>query len=314
MTLGKREGEMAKQEGKEGGATEPWERAENLEGPVYKFRSFDAARDSNPDYQGGAASLLRDNLIYCASPWDMNDLWEGRPSFRVPTGLPDSPEVRAFAKVFGDSLPESDRAGGERWLREHGIEAACRLMQDSHYRDNKDVGIYSVSASVELPLQWSYYANGHRGYAWVFDNKSRPFSVAAKVYYEKECPTINWATWRRDNVLKASFLTKADHWLHEQEYRVILPRTSAPHLFDVVPYAGPGTAPMGRYLRIPPGALLGVVFGVGAPRSIAGSIVKMAREYGRSLQFYKCGIHRDKFEVVAVDISPTEYARLLDAH
>jgi len=304
---------MAQQEVKEGGPTEPWERAENLAGPVYKFRSFNDARDANPDFQGGAASLLRDNLIYCASSWDMNDPWEGRPVFAVPDGPPESPHVQAFAKAFGDSLEESDRAKGQRWLLENGVEAACRLMQDAHHKDNKDIGIYSVCASIEIPLQWSYYANGHRGYAWVFDNKSRPFSGAAKVYYEKECPAINWATWRRDNVLKASLLTKADHWHHEQEYRVILPRTSAPNLFDVVPYAGPGTPPMGRYLKIPPGALLGVVFGVWTPRSIAGTIVRMARDYGRDLRFYKCGIHRDKFEVVAVDVSPTEYARLLDA-
>jgi hypothetical protein len=288
--------------------------AVHLSGPVYKFRSYDNARDTDPQCQGSAASLLRDNLIYCASPWDMNDPWEGRPAFAVPEGPPDDPNVRAFVKAFIDTLPEPDRPGGEKWLLDNGIENACRLMQDAHHRENKGIGLYSVSASVEHPLQWSYYANGHRGFCWVFENKCPPFAAAAKVRYEPECPTINWAAWRQDNtLLQASLLTKGAHWVHEQEYRVLVPRTSAPDLFDVVPYTGGPPAPLGRYLRIPAHALLGVVLGGGISLPVAGSIARMSRDYGRNLHFYKAGIHRKKYEMAIGELSQAGLARLLDA-
>lgn len=59
--------------------------------------------------------------------------------------------------------------------------------------------------------------------------------------------------------LGLSVLTKAKRWCHEDEYRIVLPGVPESQL--VVPHNGPGSVPMGRYLKVPSESLLGAIFG-----------------------------------------------------
>jgi hypothetical protein len=273
-------------------------RAENLDGPLFKFRSFDSERDPYAERQGGMASLLRDNLIYCPSPWELNDPWEGRPWFTPPDNHADS---RRFMDACHELRKELE-PDSSQWSDYSGIEGGCRLMQDLHHRKNKGLGIYSVCASITHPLQWSYYANGHRGYAWAFDNKLLPFASAEEVSYQSGFPEVISARW--ENSIRDSLLTKADHWKHEEEYRIILPEEPLSGAFDVVPYQGPPEqAPLGRYLRLPPKALLGVVFGANISHKHAGTILRLVREFGRDIEVRKCGTHRSKYEVAPFELA-----------
>jgi hypothetical protein len=103
---------------------------------LYKFRRFDDVRDINPECQGYAASVLRDSLIYGASPWDMNDPWEARPAFLVPDCDIKSehamPYINSLRKI---RLPEW-QAAAEDWLREVGWGSATRRMQAELHRSN----------------------------------------------------------------------------------------------------------------------------------------------------------------------------------
>jgi hypothetical protein len=287
-------------------AAPAWEVAENRDGPLFKFRGFDATKDLNPDYQGYAASLLRDGLIYCASPFEMNDPWEARPAFSAPSQAFDHPECQAFVEVLLDGRPESEKPRGRELLRRVGFEAACNEMQDTHRENQKYFGIYSMATDCGHPLQWGYYADGHRGFCWVIDNKISPFARAAKVDYADERPAIEWVRWKQLDLVKLSLLTKSRHWHHEGEYRILVPENDRPDVYQVIPHNGTGAKGMGKYLRVPHEAIAGVIFGHDMPRSQAGAIVRLARQFGRTLE-YRCALlHRRSFEMATRLLRPEE--------
>jgi hypothetical protein len=287
-----------------------WEFAEQHEGPLFKFRGFDIEKDINPDYQGYAASLLRDGLIYCASSFEMNDPWEGRPAFSVPPYPFEHPKTQAFVEALLDGQPDQDKPRWRALLKKTGLERHCNEMQDMHRDGHKTFGVYSMSANCVHPLQWGYYANGHRGFCWMFSNKVAPFSRAARVSYESDHPEVDWARWKELNLVRLSFLIKARHWSHEDEYRILLPQRDSPEHFSVVPHNGRGPKGLGRYLKVPVDAVHGVIFGQAMRHSEAGAIVRTAREYGRNLEFRCALLHRRKFEMATRLLSPKEVERL----
>jgi hypothetical protein len=291
-------------------AAPAWKFAEERDGPLFKFRGFDATKDLNPDYQGYAASMLRDGLIYCASPFEMNDPWEGRPAFSAPSHPFEHPESQAFVEVLLEGRPESEKPRGRELIRKFGFDVACNEMQDGHRENQRRFGIYSMATDSTHPLQWGYYANGHRGFCWVINNKIAPFARAAKVDYAEEHPAIEWVRWKELDLVRLSLLTKAKHWLHEGEYRILVPEREAPDRFQVVPHNGNGPKGAGKYIRVPPEAIVGVIFGHDMMHSEMGEIVRLAREYGRNLQYGHAMIHRRKYEMATRELSATEIEKL----
>lgn len=287
-----------------------WTCGEAHTGPLFKFRAFDPERDLDANWQGYAASLLLHNLVYCSSPWDLNDPWECRPAFVIPNAESDPAAARAFVNAMVEQQPDADKEGARRWLQEQGFEVAARRLQDGLHRSNLGLGIYSVAGNGTHPLMWSHYAAGHRGYCWIFDNKVAPFSRAAKVTYQNAYPEIDWARWREQDVTIASIFTKSDIWQHEEEFRVLLPRRDAPEVFRTVAHNGNGEPPRGRFLQIPPAALIGVVFGGGMKRDQARALYRLILSSGRKLELMKAGIHRRKYEMAIGPIPADQLARL----
>lgn len=289
-----------------------WETAAARTDPLFKFRVFDPVRDPDPEWQGYAASLLRDGLIYCASPHDLNDPWEGRPPFTIPDPQTD-PE---HARRFGDMLYETSQGGGSRddledWLQRVGYAAAARELQDVHWRDNRGVGLFCMAGNPVHPLMWSYYALGHQGFCWIIDHQQRPFSAAAKVDYLPDCPTIDWARWKQLNLVKLALLTKAQFWQHEDEYRIIVPRVDAPEHFTIVPHNGNGQQPRGRFLRVDPESIVGVIFGAGMSLESRRVIAGLATQYRPQFEFNAAALHRRQYRMAIRLIEGEELTALL---
>lgn len=296
---------------KDGRSTTPrWEIAKDKGSPLFKFRAFDPERDPDPDWQGYAASFLRNGLIYCASPWDFDDPWEGRPAFSIPDPARDPEHARLFIDAIHAESPDSPREEVESWANRIGFVEVARQMQDAHWRDNLANGVFSTAGNAVHPLLWSHYAYGHRGYCWVIDNTIPPFASAAKVDYCPNCPEINWARWKEQDILKLSFLTKAAYWAHQEEYRIILPKADAPDLFKVVPHDGKGNPPHGRFLRVERQAIIGVVFGGGMTKGHRREIVHAADKYLPSLEYSVAGIHRRKYKMEIRPMRTEELAEL----
>lgn len=283
-----------------------WVLAKDKDSPLFKFRTFDSDFDLDPDRQGSLASLIRDSVIYCASPWDFNDPWEGRTAFAVPEFDVSSEAALPFIKAFCDIQSSDQRHTAELWLRDVGFADAARRMQDEFWRDNLRFSIFSLAGNAANLLLWGHYARGHRGYCLIFDQRTEPFASAAKVTYQGEYPVIDWSQWQTLDTLRLSLLTKATAWSYEEEYRVVLPREGVVEPLQIVPHNGKGSPPRGRYLIVPRDALMGVIFGGGMSAEYRAQIVQLARKYDRDIQFFKAGIHRRKYEVAITELTADE--------
>ena len=289
-----------------------WRQAREKGSALYKFRYVNRERDFDPDWQGFAASVLRDSIAYFASPCDLNDPWEGRPHFLVPQCSFDADEARPYIESFVALQEQEKRNEAIEWLRNVGFEEATRVMQDHFYRSNRPFGVFSVAGNGVHPLLWSYYANGYRGYCWVIDQTLEPFATASQVTYQSACPSIDWSRWHEGDhaqLLKLSLLTKASYWSHEDEYRIVL-RREAWKETEIVPHNGRGPAPAGRYVRIPPRALVGVILGGGMSEEDMRDLLRIVERYRPDLSVFKQGIHRRHYEICIEQLTPSERARM----
>lgn len=279
--------------------------ARQRERPLFKFRGALKNDDFDPECQGRAASLLRDSIIYCASPWDLNDPWEARPAFAAPGIEPSSDEARSWISAFCSIQKPDQRDAAERLLKEFGFQEAARRMQDNFNNGSKSAGIFSTGGNATHALLWSYYACGHRGFCWIFDHAVEPFASAMRVTYQETYPEFNWSQWNDEDHLRLAFLTKAKHWGHEDEYRIVLPASLGANP-ALVPHNGNGKTPLGQYLKVPEAALRGVIFGAGMSGRDRQRLASLARQFGRTLQFFKAGIHRRRYELDMAECTDAE--------
>jgi hypothetical protein len=275
----------------------PRETAATRSEPLFKFRAFDRDRDVDPEWQGYAASFLRDGLVYAASTLDLNDPWEGRLSFRIPDADKDPAHAKTFVESFCAQHPEETRPRAAEWIREQGFESVVRDMQLETWRSSQKRGLYSMAGTAVSPLLWSYYANGHRGFCWVLDPHVLPLRAATRVTYQSEYPEIDWAHWQEMDLLGQSALTKGLMWAHEEEYRLLVPERSAPELFPIVAHNGRGPAPRGRYLRLPPEAVTGVILGTYMDPQDAADLLGLVEAFGRNIQVHTSRVHLRQYEM-----------------
>jgi hypothetical protein len=166
--------------------------------------------------------ILIDNQIYFRSRDQLNDPNELRPSV-VFEG--SDRRIRDFVRnLFLKYSPKR-------------LSPANRLKEESrliyHYRNNPEyvegilhetldrVGLFSLSETLDEPLLWAHYANGHRGVCIEFDANIGFFQAAQRVSYTNQAPVINRLQDGSSIILEKSMLTKGDAWTYEQEWRVI---------------------------------------------------------------------------------------------
>ena len=203
-------------------------------------------------------------------------------------------EARKKARAFflGRSFNEISEWEHERWER---LENKLR----------HETGVLCLSEIGDDILMWSHYADGHRGLCLVFEIQQDKeehihfFARAFKVRYQKTFPSFNWylrddqmqvkATpltkadhWEEEQI-KATVLTKADHWQYEQERRTIdMEKGPGPH-------------------RLPSGIISGVILGMNMLDADRKRVEQVARECRPSVALYEA---RRRPNSYALEIRP----------
>lgn len=281
-------------------------------GPIFRFRTFDREKDLNPDWQGYTASLMRDGLLYCSSPREFNDPWEARAAFAAPGPHTDKAGEERFVKrCLGLCADQKHRDGMLAGLKKFGYATVVDEMQSVLANMMADIGIVSFAGKCDEPLMWSYYAGGHAGYCLQFDHTRVPICNAIRVYYEEQYPTIDWTHPDDPPTTELVVLTKAKFWVHEREYRLIVPARPSP-VFATVAYNGidKARAPQGRYLKIDPECLTGIVFGVNMKPRDTVALIELAEKFGRKIEFHEAGVARRDYVVTTRLLSPETILKL----
>jgi hypothetical protein len=251
---------------------------------LYHYEKF------NPAY---LATILRDQIIHCSNPNNLNDPWDCKPVFD-PHAL-DDPEV--LEREMAWRTPHPDKHLWEKKMRE-----------DTNFRVEFMIGasppmqamlaerrIYCLTPKPANVLMWSHYADNHRGICLEFsvaDNLL--FRTAAEVVYREEYP--RWVPCDindKPGLVMELILTKSRDWSYEEEYRLVSVQASALTNFQQL---------HGDFFRLPKGALKAVIMGCEADHKNIGSFI---REYAPDLPIKKAVRSPNLYTLSIVDYLPS---------
>lgn len=146
-------------------------------------------------FEGGTAAELKQMILACNLT------------------SPDGMSVDDWAELVVTS---------EHWgkrFRDLARHAASELVRDNARKK----GVFSMSEDRSHILLWSHYADSHCGVCLGF-RTTVPLSIfatARRVLYSKDYPRLDAFRLNEAPLLERIFLTKAEHWSYEDEWRTV---------------------------------------------------------------------------------------------
>lgn len=190
--------------------------------------------------------ILLESSLYWRCPTDFNDPYDCAPVFRI---SPSRDQFRAYLKDLtrerSSGLPRAER----QQLVTRGVKIARQTYEQALIEGNAHrlarIGVCSLSEKGDDVLMWAHYADAHRGVCLEFSvvEGDGYFEHALPVTYSRDRPCITLPCRSMEDMIAPAFLTKADFWSYEREWRLIRP-----------------DRPPGFY-RCPPGSLKAIVVG-----------------------------------------------------
>ena len=241
---------------------------------LFKFRGY-----AGPSRRW-VNDIIKNSRIFVPHPTQFNDPFDVRPIFRH-SGDPNDPKYvaallkrqRQVATQQGKSKAEI--ANLERLFGEtvHDLPRLVELETHGALRERNRV--LCLSADPLHPLQWSHYADSHRGvclHFWSWANSI--FGQARRVRYTSRRVPIRLRPKPIPLLSTAERLafTKADFWSYEREYRICRP--------DGLP----DVDPLKRgFLHFHPRLLTGVTVGSQMPGKERRALIRFIARYRPNL-------------------------------
>lgn len=175
---------------------------------LYKFRSIDGV---------ALDSILRTQTIRFSNPLNWNDPFDGQ--IRIDTKNTQS-EVARFLRYH---QPDLSRARA-RETGKNNIKNSIwweQFVNDKMRERLAEQGFCCFTSDWSPILQWSYYADGHKGVALGFApyEDIELFGLPIKVRYLEEYPHVNYVNHSLE-CLTTLLTVKSKVWEHEQEIRI----------------------------------------------------------------------------------------------
>jgi hypothetical protein len=223
---------------------------------LYHYEKFDPAH---------LTTILRDKIIHCSNPANLNDPWDCRPAFD-PHSL-DDPEVLEREIAWRLEHPAKHLWAAQ--MREDRQARVDFMVEASNWAEKMlaQRRIYCLTPKPDSTLMWSHYAENHRGICLEFgvaDNML--FRLAGKVEYREKYP--RWVPCDINDTpgrVMELILTKSSDWYYEEEYRLI--SVGAPPSSSFLQLHG-------DFFRLPDGALRSVIIGCEADHKSIGALIK----------------------------------------
>jgi len=204
------------------------------------------------------------------------------PIFRI---SPSRDQFRAYLKGVvqerGAGLPRAER----QQLVTRGSKVSRQIYEraliDGNTERLSEVGVCSLSEIVDDVLMWSHYADSHRGICLQFkvEKGDDYFDHAFPVTYAKDRPVISLPLRDQRDIIEPAFLTKADFWSYEREWRLLRP-----------------DRPPGFY-RYPQRSLVGVIFGARISDEHRATICDLSQRRDPAPALFQACFHPSQFRV-----------------
>lgn len=175
--------------------------------------------------------ILIDHKAYFSKPSKLNDIFECKPSIKIPVNLKDRKEL---AKNSANHMfPGAPRA--KRREKTKIFFNKIHQMKTSEFSNAKfwegleGYGLFCLSTKPNSPVMWSHYASVYKGICICFNCPTPDdddFGLLDAVTYQAEYPVVDLMNLylnedqgdRNEWVIKSVF-TKSDEWSYEKEYR-----------------------------------------------------------------------------------------------
>ena len=221
--------------------------------------------------------------IYLSCPTKFNDPFDCRPKLIVYEG---GPERQSYLKEMAhEQFPLADA----NTLKERIEEADIKLRSDPLYADRaynnyiNKMGIYCLSRICNDILMWSHYSDGHKGICLEFDitkdKQLKLFGQAFQVSYAEDLPSVNIMTIETPEEYKKALLIKSNHWIYEQEERILKP----------IDEGGPGRYDFQAEL------LTGVILGALISPEDRKEIMDCVSNYPAKIDVYEAKLSKTKY-------------------
>ena len=190
---------------------------------LYKFLS-----NRSEHFAAGLVELLFSANIYLSARGGLNDPFDTRVHIATAT---DEQCEEFRQKILKSDVPASE--GDRESIRADsadGIRARFRLAVESTL-DN--MGIYSLTETIDNALMWAHYANSHAGICLAFLSHDGKRSLDAfPILYGRDHFVV---TGLDHGQIIDACLQKSDSWEYEKEWRIIESR-KASTLHSVKPH------------------------------------------------------------------------------
>jgi hypothetical protein len=257
---------------------------------LYKFRSF--ARGTP---RSRVLDTIENSRIYLPHPPAFNDPFDCSPVV-VHGGDPYDPEYftelerkdRQMHKAQGVTGAALDRKRKREGVTIHDLPRAAEARLRKDLRE--DARILCMSENRLHPLQWSHYADSHRGLCLHFLCRRRGhFGLARQVRYRKKREALTTLLRHSpDAIVDRLVFNKAKFWSYESEYRIIASES--------------GKAPpslKNGYLYFDPSLLVGITFGMEMPEKHRKTVMEHARRHNANIAFWEVVEDRTDFALIA---------------
>jgi hypothetical protein len=255
---------------------------------LYKFRSFSS------ESRRWVLDTIKNSRIYLPHPPAFNDPFDVSPVV-VHGGDPNDPEYfraleakeRRMEKAQGVTGTRLDRLRKRTGVTIHDLPKAAEAHLRKALRD--DVRVLCLSAHQLHPLQWSHYADSHRGVCLHFRCRpGAPFGLARQVRYRKKRAALSTLLEHSsDAIMDRLVFNKAKFWSYESEYRIIATESGR---------AEP--ALKNGYMHFDPSLLVGITFGLNMPEKQRRALMAYARRHNSNIAFWEIIEDRSDFALI----------------
>jgi hypothetical protein len=245
----------------------------------YKYRPF------SDDAIRWIERIVLHNEIYFAPALTFNDPFDVRAVFDF-EAAPDHQraDFLRMSRKYEPYITEAQhQAAADRVVREalspENIAFSTATFQFMHNRlMTAEMGVYCVSTKCDDVLMWAHYADSHKGVCLEFDGLSDLMAPAQQVVYLPDRPSINPYRDSPAVMMERSFLTKAEQWAYESEWRLLRSE-------------GPGKVGFNA------ASLTGIIIGALAPARVVEKVSEWCQHRDAPITLSRAAVDPRKFKL-----------------
>ncbi len=224
---------------------------------LYKFRA-------DNDF---TAKIFTDNELWFSNPLDFNDPYDCSTPINIKTPLS---EIKKWLISVGVHQLNVDELAKK-------LQKNPNLMKDSTEKALREMGVCCFTTRLDSILQWSHYADYHKGLSLKFDITEHPdfFTIPIIVSYRNVMQHYNHFC-HSNRIVEYLIQPKSTEWSYESEIRVVKSSNNIK------------TNGGNRAFKFKDSALKEVVFGAKTPDTVIDKYKKLCAIHNKGhVQFSK---------------------------